>query len=215
MLFSRFILGSLACLSLCVLVGCGGGSTTAEKTASEKTTAMGSSAPVAATASVAPSPTLAASPAAVPEMAANSTATNKAATNKLESNQANTKMDKMAAAPSSPSSMGKPVPAAKSASAQSEQVNFAAGSSSATLKGVVIRGDRKIYQLNAGKNQTMTVNLGSLENNGVFDLIGPDGKTLKQEATSAKQVLPASGDYQLVVGGTRGNVSYDLTVSIK
>jgi hypothetical protein len=206
MLFSRFLLGSLACLSLCVLVGCGGGSTTAEKTASEKPSAMGSSAPVAATASVVPTPTSVASPAT--------------ATNKLESQPASTKMDKMAAADAS--AMAKPASATKSASAQSasaspesEPVYFAAGSSSATLKGVVIRGDRKIYQLNAGKNQTMTVNLGSLENNGVFDLIAPDGTTLTQETTSAKQVLPATGDYQVVVGGTRGNVSYDLTVSIK
>lgn len=55
----------------------------------------------------------------------------------------------------------------------------------------------------------------SLEKNAVFNVIAPDGKTIKQEATTWSGKLPANGDYQIIVGGTRGNASYELTVEIK
>jgi hypothetical protein len=96
-----------------------------------------------------------------------------------------------------------------------EAIQFASGASSATLKGGVVRGERKTYRLNAGKNQTMTLNITSLENNAVFDLIAPNGTTLKREATSHTQTLASTGDYQIVIGGTRGNTSYNLTVEVK
>jgi hypothetical protein len=106
-------------------------------------------------------------------------------------------------------------PTGTAAKAASEQIRFAAGASSATLKGSVVRGDRKTYRLNAIKKQTMTATITSTEKNAVFDLIGPDGKTIKAEATTVKEALPATGDYQLVVGGTRGNASYSLTIEVK
>ena len=61
----------------------------------------------------------------------------------------------------------------------------------------------------------MNLKISSLENNAVFDVISPDGKTIKQEATTLREKLPANGDYQIVVGGTRGNATYELTVEIK
>jgi hypothetical protein len=122
-------------------------------------------------------------------------------------------LEKILAAAPTPGSQASP--AANPASSVPETVSFAPGSSATTLKGAVIRGERKTYILNAAKNQTMTIDIGAIENNAVFDLIGPDGKTLKQEASSVTQVLPANGNYQIIIGGTRGNASYDLTVSIK
>lgn len=101
------------------------------------------------------------------------------------------------------------------APANTEAIQFASGASSATLKGGVVRGERKIYRLNAGKNQTMTLNITSLENNAVFDLIAPNGTTLKREATSHTQTLASTGDYKIIIGGTRGNASYNLTVKVK
>jgi hypothetical protein len=108
----------------------------------------------------------------------------------------------------------KPVPA-KPAAPGPETISFAKGATSAIAKGSVVRGDRKTYIVNAAKNQSMTLSVTALENNAVVDLVAPDGKVLKQEATSVKQVLPATGDYQVIVGGTRGNATYEVKIAIE
>jgi hypothetical protein len=61
----------------------------------------------------------------------------------------------------------------------------------------------------------MTVSITSLEKNAIFDIQAPDGELLKQEGTNWSGVLPSTGDYKIVVGGTRGNASYRLRVTIK
>ena len=120
-----------------------------------------------------------------------------------------TQRDSFAAVDCSPlnSSTRSPVPI--------ESIQFESNTSSTTLKGAVVRGDRKIYNLNALKNQTIILTLTSLENNAVFDLRDPKGKTLKREATSLTQTLPSTGGYHIIIGGTRGNTSYTLTVEVK
>ncbi len=95
------------------------------------------------------------------------------------------------------------------------RVNFDRGSSSKTLKNSVVRATRDTYLLGAIKGQQMNLKMTSLENNAVFDVISPDGEILQQEATNWSGKLPENGDYQVVVGGTRGNASYELTVEIK
>jgi hypothetical protein len=72
-----------------------------------------------------------------------------------------------------------------------------------------------IYLLGAKASQTMNISLTSIENNAVFDLVTPDGIMLKQEVTNANLVLPLNGDYKIIVGGTRGNATYELSVEIK
>jgi hypothetical protein len=112
----------------------------------------------------------------------------------------------------------KPTPAAPAkapAASGPETISFAKGATSTVAKGSVVRGDRKTYIVNAAKNQSMTLSVTALENNAVVDLIGPDGKVLKQGGTTVKQVLPASGDYQVVVGGTRGNATYEVKIAIE
>jgi hypothetical protein len=104
---------------------------------------------------------------------------------------------------------------APAASAGPETISFAKGATSAVAKGSVVRGDRKTYIVNAAKNQSMKISVTALENNAVVDLIGPDGKVIKQGATTVKQVLPATGDYQVVVGGTRGNATYEVKIAIE
>jgi cytoskeletal protein RodZ len=108
-----------------------------------------------------------------------------------------------------------PAPSAKAAAAGPETISFAKGATSAIAKGSVVRGDRKIYLVNAAKNQAMTLSVTALESNAVVDLVAPDGKILKQEATTVKQVLPATGDYQVIVSGTRGNATYEVTIAIE
>lgn len=95
------------------------------------------------------------------------------------------------------------------------RVKFNQGANSTTIKNSVVRGDRNTYLLGAKGGQQMNLKITSLENNAVFDVIAPDSKTIKQEATTWSGKLPENGDYQIIVGGTRGNASYELTVEIK
>ncbi|MGL5133499.1 MAG: hypothetical protein ACRC78_13290 [Planktothrix sp.] len=95
------------------------------------------------------------------------------------------------------------------------QVRFDPGKNSATMSQSVVRGTRNIYLLKANQGQTMDLKITALENNAVFDVIGPNGQVLKTEATQSSLKLPTTGNYEIIVGGTRGNASYQLTVKIQ
>lgn len=99
-------------------------------------------------------------------------------------------------------------------------VKFEPGKSSATIKNSVLRGTRDIYLLGASRQQMMTITLTSQENNAVFDLMAPpdsaaNRRVMREGARSLTVRLPQSGEYQIVVGPTRGNASYRLVVSVK
>ena len=101
-----------------------------------------------------------------------------------------------------------------------KRVRFAKGKSSATLSGSVVRGDRDTYILGAKGGQRMTVKITSVENNAVFQIENPEGEYLENagdgdDAMTWRGTLPDKGNYKIIVGGTRGNASYRLTVSIK
>lgn len=96
-----------------------------------------------------------------------------------------------------------------------ERIRFARGASGATIQTSVVRGSRDTFLLAANRRQTMNVSVTSLEKNAVFDIQGPNGKLIKQEVTNWTGVLPATGDYRIIVGGTRGNANYRLRVSVK
>ena len=98
---------------------------------------------------------------------------------------------------------------------RTRRIRFARGASSAVVEDAVVRGTRDIYLLGAREGQTMIINITSLEKNAVFDIQAPNGELLKEEATSWRGVLPSSGDYSVIVGGTRGNASYKLEVTIR
>lgn len=107
------------------------------------------------------------------------------------------------------------------------------GKTAVTVAGDVLRGDRDRYELTAGRGQTMTVLLTAREKNAAFTIYLPgfvlkreDGLTLPtgstlsgagegEDAMSWTGPLPASGKYLIEVGGTRGNASYRLTVTIR
>jgi hypothetical protein len=100
------------------------------------------------------------------------------------------------------------------------RIQFAPGKSSATLEDAVIRGTRDIYLLGASKGQSMTVKIASVENNASFAITTPANpsglrRTLTPDAVTWNDVLPTSGDYQLIVGSSRGNASYKLQVTIR
>ena len=101
-----------------------------------------------------------------------------------------------------------------------QRVRFAPGEDSATIKTSVVNGTRDLYLLEAQEGQTMQVKITSLEHNAVFAIVAPPNGTsprsfLKQEAVTWNNVLPTTGDYQIIVGSTRGNASYRLEVTIR
>ncbi|MEO1183841.1 MAG: hypothetical protein AAFX46_03575 [Cyanobacteria bacterium J06636_27] len=98
---------------------------------------------------------------------------------------------------------------------RTRRVKFDRGATSKTVKDSVVRGTRDIYLFGANKGQQMDVNITSLEKNAVFDVVSPNGQILQQETKNWNGELPQSGDYKIVVGGTRGNATYELNTEIK
>src|ERR671933_1235751 len=98
---------------------------------------------------------------------------------------------------------------------RTRRIQFARGASSAVVEDAVVRGTRDTYLVGAKAGQKITVSITSVENNAVFDIVSPKQKLIKQEAASWSTKLSATGDYRIVVGGTRGNATYKLRVEIK
>ena len=101
-----------------------------------------------------------------------------------------------------------------------KRVRFARGRTTATYKNSVVRGTRDRYTLGARAGQKMTVHITSVERNAVFTIYTPGGGTLEgagegADASKWSGALPASGDYVIEVGGTRGNATYTLKVTVR
>src|SRR5258708_5616529 len=102
-----------------------------------------------------------------------------------------------------------------------QKVRFARGASSTTIKGGVTRGKRDRYLVGAKRGQTMTVKITSPAKNAVFQIYfageqeSLEGAGDGDDATNWSGELPADNEYVIVVGGTRGNASYTLSISIK
>ena len=111
---------------------------------------------------------------------------------------------------------------------------FATGSTSGTVGGRVLRGERNLYSVSAKAGQTMTVSLTTPDGNAVFQLyepgttIGRDNDGLLEfhgqalhgaadgeDATRFQGRLPKNGTYLIVVGSTRGNARYSMDVKIE
>lgn len=99
------------------------------------------------------------------------------------------------------------------------RIAFAAGKDSATVTDSIVLGSRDIWVLNARQGQRMQVKITSLEQNAVFEVVAPkqgvNRRVLQRETTLWTRTLPQTGDYQLVVGSTRGNATYTIQVSIR
>jgi len=102
-----------------------------------------------------------------------------------------------------------------------QKVRFVRGASATTIKGAVSRGKRDRYYVGAKRGQRMTVKIASIEKNAVFQIYfageqeSLEGAGDGDDTTNWTGELPADNDYVIVVGGTRGNASYTLTISIK
>lgn len=100
-----------------------------------------------------------------------------------------------------------------------QRVEFAPGNVSANTEGAVVRGTRDRYILGARGGQYMHIALSSLENNAVFTVYGPDGAPLAgteegSDVSNWQGPLPATGDYVVSVGPTRGNATYRIKFTI-
>lgn len=109
---------------------------------------------------------------------------------------------------------------------------FERGSESGTVSGAVLRGERDQYSLVASAGQRMEVEISSPEDNAVFQLsvysygtgedVALDGAGDGDDAKYWEGRLPKPGYSKdgkqnvvnIVVGGTRGNASYELTVTL-
>lgn len=102
-----------------------------------------------------------------------------------------------------------------------QKVRFARGTSSTTIRGAVVRGDRDRYYVGAKAGQTMTVSITSPGSNAVFQIYfsgeqeALEGAADGDDATKWSGRLPADNEYVIVVGGTRGNARYTLRLSIE
>jgi hypothetical protein len=114
-----------------------------------------------------------------------------------------------------------------------EPIRFARGASTAEVRGAVVRGERALYSIQAREGQRMSLRITAVEHNAVFQVYAPGaevktgdfgvevvGEALPgagegDDATRWAGELPRSGAYTIVVGGTRGNATYRLTVTIR
>jgi hypothetical protein len=114
-----------------------------------------------------------------------------------------------------------------------QAIHFARGASSAEVRGAAVRGERMLYSFDAREGQRATIRIDALEHNGAFQIYSPPaspvmrdstleiaGQTLpgageEDDAAHWTGTLPRSGAYLVVVGSTRGNVTYRLTVTIR
>jgi hypothetical protein len=108
-----------------------------------------------------------------------------------------------------------------SAQGVKKKVRFAKGTSSITIREAVVRGDRDRYYVGAKAGQKMTVKITSVEKNAVFQIyFAGEQESLPgagdgDDAMRWSGELRADNEYVIVVGGTRGNATYALTISIK
>lgn len=98
---------------------------------------------------------------------------------------------------------------------RTRRVRFARGRTTTVIKDAVVRATTDHYLLRARAGQTLIVHITSLEDNAVFDVVAPGRRTLATETTDWTGELPRSGDYVISVGGTRGNATYTLEVTIR
>ena len=98
---------------------------------------------------------------------------------------------------------------------RTERIEFDPGRRYAIASNRVVRGNRDIYLLNANGGQQISISLQAIENNAAFDVISPSGYILAFSAINETIVLPHTGDYQVIIGGTASDASYNLTISLQ
>jgi hypothetical protein len=103
--------------------------------------------------------------------------------------------------------------------AKDQVIRFDTGPMNFSVDGAVLSGERDRYTFSAKPGETLDVMISSMESNAVFTILGPDNKPLagteegKNAANFSVRVMQ-DGTYHILVGPTRGNAAYTLTVKI-
>lgn len=118
-----------------------------------------------------------------------------------------------------------------SARAEVREIRFPAGATKTTVRDSVVRGEQRVWSFEARAGQRAAVKVTALEGNAVFQIWRPGARItfgaeteIKGEALPGARVgddarqwqgsLPDAGAYIVVVGSTRGNATYRLTVTV-
>ena len=102
-----------------------------------------------------------------------------------------------------------------------ERIKFKKGEYYTTVDGGIARGETYTYVVGASKGQFMTITVMSPEDNAEFFILNTktwqfmEGATEDNPAKRWEGTLPANGDYQIVVGSSRGGSDYKLQVVIE
>lgn len=111
------------------------------------------------------------------------------------------------------------------------ELRFARGHSSVTANASVLRGERHYRRFTARAGQAARVSVSALEKNAALQVWQPGarlptgqggeiegtplpGASPDDDAQVWEGPLPESGSFLVVVGSTRGNASYKLTLTI-
>jgi hypothetical protein len=95
-----------------------------------------------------------------------------------------------------------------------QRVEFVPGTSSASMAGDIAPATTDRYVLRAAAGQTMTVRVAPIVPNITFTILAPDGTALASDQVDATVVLPAVGDYLVVVETTSSGGPYEISFSI-
>jgi hypothetical protein len=106
-----------------------------------------------------------------------------------------------------------------------QRLRLARDSSPVIVRQSVLRGESNHYRFHARARQRLSVSVSALEKNAVFHILRPRRKGAVQntlpgagemnDATRWSGTLPATGEYSIVVGPTRGNASYTLKIHLQ
>lgn len=110
-------------------------------------------------------------------------------------------------------------PTPTSAPAAPQRISFAPGANDADVKGAAVRGEQARYLLWAAAGQQLDLTLASQADNGAVVIWAPDGTPLPgaapgDDARRWAGLLPATGDYTLEIGPTRGSLTFWLQLRI-
>lgn len=99
-----------------------------------------------------------------------------------------------------------------------ERIEFASGSTSATVTGQLNASDADQYVLYALAGKTMSVDTTCTDGRAILEVWGQDGTVLltdHAEVSSFQGALPATQDYYILVRGRpEGNTTYSMIVSL-
>ncbi len=103
-------------------------------------------------------------------------------------------------------------------STTSERIEFASGSTSATVAAKLSASEADQYVLRALAGQTMSVDTTFTEGRAILEVWGQDGTVLltdHAEVSGFQGVLPTTQDYYILLRGRpEGNTTYSMTVGL-